>query len=149
MASAAVGAQTTTLKHGTTASPTGYVAIGEIRSINGPGPTADRIDVTSLDTVGSYREYVAGFKNPGEVSLTCNLLTAHVLDASPSTETVAEMLVSGLVHSWQIDFPQAGLAVIATFDAYVGTYSVTASVGEAVTVNITLVLTGAVTWTAS
>ena len=147
--SSAVGAQTTTLKHGTTASPTGYVAIAEIISINGPGPNSDRIDVTSLDTVGSYREYVAGFKNPGEVSITANLLAAHLFDTSPSAETLVEMFDSQIEHSWQIDFPQTLLNVTATFDAYVGTYSITAAVGEKVTLNATLVVTGAVTWTAS
>ena len=46
--------------------------ITDIFSINGPGLTKDIIDVTSLDSAGKYREFIAGFKNSGTVNLKVN-----------------------------------------------------------------------------
>ena len=46
--------------------------IGEINSITGPGKSRDTIDVTSLSSTGGYREFIAGFRNPGTVVLAMN-----------------------------------------------------------------------------
>lgn len=49
-----------------------WVDIAEINSITGPGMSRDTIDVTSLDSVGGYREFIAGFRNAGTVGLAMN-----------------------------------------------------------------------------
>lgn len=46
--------------------------IAEVNSISGPTMTRDFIDVTSLDSTGGYREFIAGFRDGGTVSLTMN-----------------------------------------------------------------------------
>lgn len=46
--------------------------IAEINSISGPSMTRDFIDVTSLDSVGGFREFITGFRDGGTVSLTMN-----------------------------------------------------------------------------
>lgn len=46
--------------------------IAEINSITGPGMSRDTIDVTSLDSTGGYREFIAGFRNAGTVGLAMN-----------------------------------------------------------------------------
>jgi len=50
--------------------------IAEINSISGPTMTRDFIDVTSLDSIGGYREFIAGFRDGGTVSLTMNFTRA-------------------------------------------------------------------------
>lgn len=60
MAKRAVG---TKLKIGTN-------SIAEITSIGGLELSADTIDVTSLDSDGGYREFIGGFKDAGEVSIS-------------------------------------------------------------------------------
>ena len=50
--------------------------IGEINSITGPGKSRDTIDVTSLSSTGGYREFIAGFRNPGTVVLAMNFTRA-------------------------------------------------------------------------
>jgi predicted secreted protein len=47
-----------------------WAAISEIISITGPSMTRDTIDVTSLSSTGGYREFIAGFRNPGTVALS-------------------------------------------------------------------------------
>ena len=44
----------------------------EINSISGPSMSRDSIDVTSLDSTGGYREFIAGFRDGGTVTLNMN-----------------------------------------------------------------------------
>ena len=46
-----------------------WATVSEIISIGGPGGTRETIDVTSLDSSGGYREFIAGFRDAGTVSL--------------------------------------------------------------------------------
>jgi len=45
------------------------VPVGNLSSIGGLELSADTIDVTTLDSTGGYREFIAGFKDAGEVAL--------------------------------------------------------------------------------
>lgn len=49
-----------------------FVKISEVASIAGPGMNRDIIDVTSLSSVGGYREFIASFRNGGTVTLNMN-----------------------------------------------------------------------------
>jgi len=49
-----------------------WVNIAEITQISGPGKTRETIDVTSLDSTGGYREFIAGFRDAGNIQLTMN-----------------------------------------------------------------------------
>lgn len=49
-------------------------AIAEITSIKGPGPKRDQIEVTNLDSVGGYKEFIAGFRESGTVTLSMNFI---------------------------------------------------------------------------
>lgn len=53
-----------------------FVRIAEITSITGPGMSRDIIDVTSLSSVGGYREFIASFRNGGTVGLSMNFTRA-------------------------------------------------------------------------
>ena len=47
--------------------------IAELTNISGPTMSAEEIDVSSHDSTGAYREFVAGFLDAGEISLEGNL----------------------------------------------------------------------------
>jgi len=53
-----------------------WAAIAEVNSISGPSMSRDTIDVTSLDSTGGYREFIAGFRDAGTVQLTMNFTNA-------------------------------------------------------------------------
>jgi predicted secreted protein len=53
-------------------SGTAWVNIAEVNSISGPSMTRETIDVTSLDSTGGYREFIAGFRDAGTLQLTMN-----------------------------------------------------------------------------
>ena len=71
-----------------------WVNIAEVNSISGPSMSRDTIDVTSLDSTDGYREFIAGFRDPGTVQLTMNftrstfltMLTDFESDASQNYE---------------------------------------------------------------
>jgi predicted secreted protein len=44
--------------------------VGALTSIGEISPDSDELDVTALDSTGGYREFLQGFKDSGEVSLT-------------------------------------------------------------------------------
>ena len=44
--------------------------IGSLTSIGEIAPSADELDTTCLDSTGGYREFLAGFKDSGELALT-------------------------------------------------------------------------------
>lgn len=49
-----------------------WETISEINSVSGPRATRATIDVTSLDSEGGYREFIAGFRDAGTISLNMN-----------------------------------------------------------------------------
>lgn len=57
-------------------SPSSWEALAEINSITGPGMSRETIDVTSLDSVGGYREFIASIRNAGTVSFSMNFTRA-------------------------------------------------------------------------
>ena len=80
-----------------------YVPVAQVQEISGVSVTAEEVDVTTLDA-GDYRDYLQGFKDPGECELTVIFdpeLAAH--DASAGTgrrcsrpETCATARSSGI-----------------------------------------------------
>jgi len=58
----------------------------EINSISGPSMTRDFIDVTSLDSTDGYREFIAGFRDGGTVTLNMNFTRDTYDDAKADFE---------------------------------------------------------------
>ena len=54
---------------GTTIQKSGGTAIAEVTSISGPNITTETIDVTSHDSDNTYREYISGMYEGGEISI--------------------------------------------------------------------------------
>lgn len=74
----------------------GIVGIAEIVSIIGPNLARGTIDVTNLDSTNGYREFIAAFRDSGEVVLSMNFTMAtwqdfkdDFDDDDPVTYTIA------------------------------------------------------------
>ena len=73
MSRAFAGVGTQFLRWNGASAPNGaWEKIAEINNINGPTMKKDTIDVTSLDSIGGYREFIGGFKDGGTVSFPMN-----------------------------------------------------------------------------
>ena len=120
----------------TDSSGTTFAAIAEVNSITGPGKTRATIDVTSLDSTGGYREFIASFRDAGEVSLEMNFTRDGfvVLNTDFEAETA---------RAYQIVLPDTG-ATTLDFDAFVVDLGMAIPLDDKVTATVTLKITGQV-----
>ena len=117
--------------------------VGGLTSINGIEINADSIDVSALDNATGYREKVPGFKDVGD--LTCS----GFLDGSDAGQAeMLSLLNSGNIVSCTIVFP-ATIGKTWSFQASVIRFSTGAEVGNAVTFECSLAVTGQPTLAAS
>lgn len=131
--SASVG---TVLKVGTGSSAK---SVGGLTSIAGVEVTADSIDVTALDNSSGYREFLAGFKDGGEVPIS-----GFLDGADDGQEELYTLLGSGAVSSFAIIFPTA-IGKTWSFSAVVTGFSTNVDVDNAITFDVTLKVSGAPT----
>jgi predicted secreted protein len=74
--------------------------IAEINSISGPGMTRDTIDVTSLSSMGGYREFITGFRDGGTINLSMNFTRA-------TYETMKDDFEDDTAKNYEIVLPDA------------------------------------------
>ena len=129
MAKRALG---TKLKIGTS-SP---VAVAGLTSIGGLELSADTIDVTTLDSDGGYREFIAGFKDAGEVSLEGFL----ELEAGKGQKDLYDLYESGDVEDFTIEFPNN--LGSWTFEGVVTGFSTGASLEDPLSFSATIKVSG-------
>jgi len=113
--------------------------VGGLTSINGIEISAETIDVTALDNATGYREKIPGFKEVGDVTVS------GFLDGSD--EGQAEMytlLNSQEEEDFSIVFP-AKIGKTWTFAGYVAGFTTSADVGDAITFEATIIVTGQAT----
>ena len=117
-----------------------YVALAEINSITGPGMTRDFIDVTSLDSVGGYREFIGGFRDGGNITLSMNFTFAGYL--TMLTDFEASAAADYLVHL--PDGVGGALGTEIRFSGFVTDLPLTIVPDDKVTLDITIKITGQV-----
>lgn len=114
-----------------------FISLCQISSISGPDGSAGEIDVTTL--CSTAKEYIIGLPDYGSISLT------GVYDPSNTGLTTLKSLFDGQNEAdFKITLTDNS-ATELTFDAYVSAYSWDLQPDDAVRVNITLRVTGAVT----
>ena len=75
--------------------------VAELTSISGPGESMDPIDVTSHDSASGYREFLAGLKAGGDISMEGNLLPS---DTDGQVALYADFQ-AGSKKAFKIKFP--------------------------------------------
>jgi predicted secreted protein len=119
--------------------------IAEVKSISGPDLSKEVIDVTSLDSTGGYREFIASFRDGGNVSLNVNFTRAG-FDA---LKTVFDADNEEGLAQYTIEFQDgqgtAGANTQIIFNAYVVEMPVSITFDDAVMFDVTLKVTGQVT----
>ena len=89
-------------------------AVAELNNVGGVKLKADTIEVTSHDSVGSYKEFVQGMKDAGEVQIEGNFIPGD-------TNGQIQMLTdfgAGTTSAYTIDFP-AAMAAQWSFNAVI------------------------------
>lgn len=114
---------------------TTFTQVAEVKSISGPNMSKDQIEVTHLNSPGSYREYLDSFKDGGEVTLECNFEpTQH--------EAILTDFNSDTPRDFKIVWGSSGFQW--TFMGFYKSVSSAAAVGDALKATIVIKVTGSV-----
>lgn len=114
----------------------GADAIGELTSIGSPSITQEEIDVTTLDSTGGYREFLPGFKDPGEFTINGKYVTSDTGQAA-----MYAALSSQDLQDFEIIYP-AKLGSSWSFKGFVSSFSITAELEDVVTFEATIRVSG-------
>lgn len=112
------------------------VAIGEINSIDGPTKSRETIEVTRLEDVDGYRQYIAGLREPGTVTLNMNFTRENydLLNADFESDTI---------QTYAIELPDEDETVF-TFNGYVTELPISIPIGDKITCDVTIQISGKV-----
>jgi hypothetical protein len=140
MTSNAIPTQGIVIARGDGGSPEAFTLIAEITDFDGPGGERPDIDVSSLDSLA--REYLPGLTDNGDFSCTMNFLP---VDAQHVAIRDVDRLETATPRNFRITFTDAGLTT-ATFAAFVKQYRPSGTVDDRVVANVTMRVTGEITW---
>lgn len=121
-----------------------YTDIAQVRDVKGPSYGANAIDVSTRDSTSQSKEFVYGEREAGEV------VFAVVFDPDLTTHSMTQTggmgtdLRAGTIGDFALVFPNE--TTTATFSALVTKYEPTAPYDGALTADVTLRITGPVSW---
>lgn len=119
----------------------GTTEIGELTSIDGLDLSADTIDTTNLSSDGGYREFIGGFKDAGEVSIS-----GFFAPGDAGQKAFYAAFESGAVQTCKITFPSS-LGAEWDFSAVVTGIHTSADLEDALSFEGTLKVSGKPTLT--
>lgn len=120
----------------------GGTPIASLTSIGEVSVVADELDATTLDSSGGYREFIQGFRDGGEVSLT-----GYLNKGDAGQIALRSNFATGTPTATVITFPDSSTV---SFNSFVKGFSVgAAEVDGIVGFSASLRVTGAVTVAAS
>lgn len=83
--------------------------IAHLTSIGEIGIESEEIDVTDLDSTEDFKEYIAGTKDAGEVSLAGNIHEETIV------EKMLSLANSRSVESWKVTYPSGATWTFSGF----------------------------------
>ncbi len=139
MTSAAISGIGAVIQRGDGASVEAFTTLAEVSNIGGPNISRDTIDVTTLDSVNGFREFIAGFRDGGEVVLDMNWTRASYDLLKTDFDTNAS-------RNYKIIMPDSGSTEF-DFAAWVINIATNIPTDDKITMTATLKIDGAITET--
>lgn len=125
--------------YGTTLSGATTGIVVEVTNVSFGDTVTDQIDISNMDSDNSYREFIAGMLDAGEITLTCNYNKTQTAAFRTNQDTKAKEV-------WTITLPDSSTFVCSGFISSVGT---PIPFDDKVTQDVTIKLSGKPTFTAS
>lgn len=116
--------------------------IGGLTEIGGIELSADTLDNTTLESDGGYREFIGGFKDAGEVSLSGYL----EISSSNGQKKMYDAFETGDVQDFAIEFPES-IGAKWAFKGVVTGFSTGASLEDLISFGATIKVSGKPTLT--
>jgi hypothetical protein len=135
MTTNAISFQSTQFHIGTEVSPTTYVALGEVKAMDGPGGEAAVLDATHSRSTA--KEKLMGLPDEGQIQLTVNYLSGDA-----GQDEFLEARAAQQLRDFKITFPGGELLL---FQGYAKGHKISGQVDQIVTATLTVEITGPVT----
>jgi hypothetical protein len=140
------------LKIGDGASPEAFAAIANVKSISGPGRTAEIVDTTHLGSTGGYREKRPHLKDSGVISAEMSFDPNHATHKNAAGGLIyifENRLLKNFLLDWTGCVDASGTAMTwgELFAGYVTNLSQSTPMDDLVTMSLEITLTGASTLT--
>lgn len=87
-----------------------YTVLAEVVEFNPPEFSRDAVEFTHMSSVDRWREYKPGLREPGETTLTYNLIPGEADD-----DVIADSFASDATEEWAIEYPNGALVAIKGF----------------------------------
>jgi len=114
-----------------------WVNISEIKNISGPSKSRTTIDVTSLSSTGGYKEFIAGLKDPGGVTLA-------MIFRRDTYEIMNDDFEDNTLQNYEIFLPDPEYTSFE-FEGLVTELPLTIPTDEAITCDVVIKVSGEVT----
>lgn len=114
----------------------GLNVVSNLTSIGSPSITQEEIDVTTLDSAGEYREFIAGFKDAGEVSISGFFVPSDV-----GQTAIYQALETSAIQQFEIIYPPE-LGASWSFEGFVSAYNVNTELEDAIAFDSTIRVSG-------
>lgn len=111
-----------------------WVDLAEVNTINGPTMSRETIDVTSLDSIGGYREFITGFRDAGTVTFGMNFTRANY-------ELIKADFESDSIQNYEILLPDTD-ATSLEFEGIVTECPLTIPMDDKITIDVTIKISG-------
>jgi predicted secreted protein len=113
-----------------------WEALAEVNSITGPTMTRSFIDVTSLDSIGGYREFITGFRDAGTISLKMNFTAVTYRAMKADFESV-------VAQNYEVVLPDETRLTLE-FEGLVTEIPLSIPTDDKITADVTIKITGKV-----
>ena len=120
-----------------------YNNIGKIVSLSGPTLATDVIDATAMDSAGGFKTFIKGLKDWGEFTFSTIADPDPVGDTTNYYDKLVTAADADTTSTFKITFPNS---TTLTFAAYVTGLSISANPSELITTDVTLKVSGDITW---
>lgn len=117
---------------------TDFVHISEILNITGPGKTRETIEVTSLDSLDKYREFIGGLRDGGTITFTMIFRrdTYDIMNADFESDDL---------QNYEVYMSQDPEETSFEFEGLVTELPLTVAPGDKITADVTIKLSGSIT----
>lgn len=122
-----------------------YTTVAQVRDINGPNMSRDTVEVTSRDSTGQAKEYLAGLLENGEVTFDLVYDPDGATHSASAAGGLITLLAAGTLNNFRVSFADS-TATTATFAGLVTGFQPTMPLNGAQTASVTIKISGQITW---
>jgi len=124
-----------------------FATVAQVIDIGGPSMTRDVIEVSNQDSVNGFREFIPGWRNGGEISVTANWIPAS--STQDGSVGILSKFLDDDVHNYKIITPSDGsdgtAGVTVTFSGIIVNFGLNLPLNEQAKVDFGIQITSNIT----